>query len=193
MFDELTSCDAVIDRYSSLPSSQIKQLPVPALASTGCVVVTWVTNRAQHLRFVREELYPHWGVEVIAEWLWVKVQTHRFLSKQHCPIPRDRDVWSDVCVGDPDGWVCVSPGLPTQEALWSAGARQVSHRGRCQVTYVCVHLSFCSHVFMYCHSMTLCVSGLQRRMSFHVKDFCSASPQSFIPKNLHCQVHTPVK
>lgn len=61
------------NRYSSLPSSEIKQLPVPALASLGCVVVTWVTNRAQHLRFVREELYPHWGVEVLAEWLWVKV------------------------------------------------------------------------------------------------------------------------
>ncbi|XP_056603026.1 N(6)-adenine-specific methyltransferase METTL4 [Triplophysa dalaica] len=61
------------NRYSSLASSQIKQLPVPALSSPGCAVVTWVTNRAQHRRFVREELYPHWGVEVIAEWFWVKV------------------------------------------------------------------------------------------------------------------------
>lgn len=61
------------NRYSSLPSSQLKKLPVPALAAPGGLVVTWVTNRAKHRRFVREELYPHWAVEVLAEWLWVKV------------------------------------------------------------------------------------------------------------------------
>lgn len=62
-------------RYSSLPSSQLKQLPVPLLASSNCLVVTWVTNRPSHLRFVRDELYPHWGLEVVAEWFWVKVTT----------------------------------------------------------------------------------------------------------------------
>ncbi|XP_041669767.1 N(6)-adenine-specific methyltransferase METTL4 [Cheilinus undulatus] len=62
-------------RYSSLPSTQLKRLPVPLLASPNCLVVTWVTNRPSHLRFVRDELYPHWGVEVKAEWFWVKVTT----------------------------------------------------------------------------------------------------------------------
>ncbi|XP_018549174.1 N(6)-adenine-specific methyltransferase METTL4 isoform X2 [Lates calcarifer] len=62
-------------RYSSLPSSQLKRLPIPLLASTNCLVVTWVTNRPSHLRFVRDELYPHWGIEVLAEWFWVKVTT----------------------------------------------------------------------------------------------------------------------
>ncbi|XP_039983132.1 N(6)-adenine-specific methyltransferase METTL4 [Xiphias gladius] len=62
-------------RYSSLPSSQLKRLPIPLLASTNCLVVTWVTNRPSHLRFVRDELYPHWGIEVVAEWFWVKVTT----------------------------------------------------------------------------------------------------------------------
>ncbi|XP_063062615.1 N(6)-adenine-specific methyltransferase METTL4 isoform X3 [Engraulis encrasicolus] len=60
-------------RYSFLPSSQLKQLPVDVLSSPECLVVTWVTNRPRHLRFVKEELYPHWGVQVLAEWLWVKV------------------------------------------------------------------------------------------------------------------------
>ncbi|XP_073343957.1 N(6)-adenine-specific methyltransferase METTL4 [Pagrus major] len=60
-------------RYSSLPSTQLKRLPIPLLASPNCLVVTWVTNRPSHLRFVRDELYPHWGVEVVAEWFWVKV------------------------------------------------------------------------------------------------------------------------
>ncbi|XDV17533.1 hypothetical protein PO909_023377 [Leuciscus waleckii] len=75
------------NRYSSLPSSQLKQLPVPALAAPECLVVTWVTNRAKHLRFVKEELYPYWAVEVLAEWLWVKVtRTGEFvfpLDSQH--------------------------------------------------------------------------------------------------------------
>lgn len=62
-------------RYSSLPSTQLKRLPVPLLASPSCLVVTWVTNRPSHRRFVRDELYPHWGVEVVAEWFWVKVTT----------------------------------------------------------------------------------------------------------------------
>ncbi|XP_072307103.1 N(6)-adenine-specific methyltransferase METTL4 [Eucyclogobius newberryi] len=62
-------------RYSALPSSQLKKLPIPLLASSNCLVVTWVTNRPSHLRFVRDDLYPHWGVEVVAEWLWVKVTT----------------------------------------------------------------------------------------------------------------------
>ncbi|XP_044196288.1 N(6)-adenine-specific methyltransferase METTL4 isoform X1 [Thunnus albacares] len=62
-------------RYSSLPSSQLKRLPIPLLASPNCLVVTWVTNRPSHLRFVCDELYPHWGVEVVAEWYWVKVTT----------------------------------------------------------------------------------------------------------------------
>uniref|UniRef100_A0A3Q3VPC5 Uncharacterized protein n=1 Tax=Mola mola TaxID=94237 RepID=A0A3Q3VPC5_MOLML len=62
-------------RYSSLPSTQLKRLPIPLLASPNCLVVSWVTNRPSHLRFVRNELYPHWGVEVVAEWFWVKVTT----------------------------------------------------------------------------------------------------------------------
>ncbi|KAK2886591.1 hypothetical protein Q8A73_020537 [Channa argus] len=55
--------------------SRLKRLPIPLLASSNCLVVTWVTNRPSHLRFVRDELYPHWGVDFVAEWFWVKVTT----------------------------------------------------------------------------------------------------------------------
>ncbi|NWV24237.1 METL4 protein, partial [Origma solitaria] len=61
------------NRYSHLSSWQIKQIPVPALAAPNCLVVTWVTNRQQHLRFVKDELYPHWSVKTLAEWHWVKI------------------------------------------------------------------------------------------------------------------------
>ncbi|NXE72735.1 METL4 protein, partial [Cochlearius cochlearius] len=61
------------NRYGHLSSWQIKQIPVPALAAPNCLVVTWVTNRQKHLRFVKDELYPHWSVKTLAEWHWVKI------------------------------------------------------------------------------------------------------------------------
>ncbi|NXR05802.1 METL4 protein, partial [Semnornis frantzii] len=60
-------------RYSPLAPWQIKQLPVPALAAPSCLVLTWVTNRQRHLRFVRDQLYPHWALQPLAEWHWVKI------------------------------------------------------------------------------------------------------------------------
>ncbi|XP_026697939.1 methyltransferase-like protein 4 isoform X1 [Athene cunicularia] len=61
------------NRYSYLSSWQIKQIPVSALAAPNCLVVTWVTNRQKHIRFVKDELYPHWSVKTLAEWHWVKI------------------------------------------------------------------------------------------------------------------------
>ncbi|XP_040826519.1 N(6)-adenine-specific methyltransferase METTL4 isoform X1 [Ochotona curzoniae] len=60
-------------RYSYLSPSEIKQIPVPELAAPNCLVVTWVTNRQKHLRFVKEELYPSWSVGMAVEWHWVKI------------------------------------------------------------------------------------------------------------------------
>ncbi|ELW67706.1 Methyltransferase-like protein 4 [Tupaia chinensis] len=61
------------NRYSYLSPLQIKQIPIPKLAAPNCLVVTWVTNRQKHLRFVKEELYPSWSVQTVAEWHWVKI------------------------------------------------------------------------------------------------------------------------
>ncbi|XP_074064448.1 N(6)-adenine-specific methyltransferase METTL4 [Macrotis lagotis] len=60
-------------RYNYLSSWQIKQLPVPKLAAPNCLVITWVTNRQKHLQFVKDELYPYWSVQTLAEWHWVKI------------------------------------------------------------------------------------------------------------------------
>ncbi|KAF6088617.1 methyltransferase like 4 [Phyllostomus discolor] len=61
------------NRYSYLSQLQIKQIPIPKLAAPNCLVITWVTNRQTHLRFVKEELYPSWSVETVAEWHWLKI------------------------------------------------------------------------------------------------------------------------
>ena len=52
---------------------QIKSLPVPHLLAPGALVGIWVTNKQKYLRFTRTELFPHWSVELVAEWYWVKV------------------------------------------------------------------------------------------------------------------------
>ncbi|KFO27103.1 Methyltransferase-like protein 4 [Fukomys damarensis] len=61
------------NRYSYLSPLQIQQVPIPQLAAPDCLVVTWVTNRQKHLRFVKDELYPSWSVAALAEWHWVKI------------------------------------------------------------------------------------------------------------------------
>ena len=53
---------------------QIKSLPVPQLLAPGALVVVWVTNKQKYLRFAKMELFPHWSVELVAEWYWVKVK-----------------------------------------------------------------------------------------------------------------------
>ena len=52
---------------------QIKSLPVPCLLAPGALVGIWVTNKQKYLRFTRTELFPHWSMELMAEWYWVKV------------------------------------------------------------------------------------------------------------------------
>ncbi|KAG2458223.1 METL4 protein, partial [Polypterus senegalus] len=61
------------NRYQFLPAHQLKQIPVPSLAAPECLIVTWVTNRQKHLRFVKEELYPFWSIEAVTDWWWVKI------------------------------------------------------------------------------------------------------------------------
>lgn len=52
---------------------QIKSLPVPYLLAPGALVGIWVTNKQKYLKFTKTELFPHWSVELVAEWYWVKV------------------------------------------------------------------------------------------------------------------------
>ena len=51
----------------------IKSLPVPQLVAPGALVGVWVTNKQKYLRFTKSELFPHWSVELVAEWFWAKV------------------------------------------------------------------------------------------------------------------------
>ncbi|XP_078353305.1 N(6)-adenine-specific methyltransferase METTL4-like isoform X2 [Oculina patagonica] len=60
-------------KYSFMSLWQIKSLPVPHLLAQGALVGIWVTNKQKYLRFTKTELFPHWSIELVAEWYWVKV------------------------------------------------------------------------------------------------------------------------
>ncbi|KAK1797454.1 hypothetical protein P4O66_008303, partial [Electrophorus voltai] len=117
-------------RYRFLPSSQLKQLPVPELSTAGCVVVTWVTNRPRHLRFVKEELFPHWGVKVVAQWLWVKVtRTGEFVFPLDSPHKKPYEVLllGRSCAGRENTTRCEAE-LPDRRLIVSIPSSLHSHK-----------------------------------------------------------------
>ena len=60
-------------KYQWLSEHDLLQFPLPELCNDGCLVVVWVTNKIRFVDFVRDILFPSWGVEVVAEWHWIKV------------------------------------------------------------------------------------------------------------------------
>lgn len=67
---------------------QIKALPVPQLLSHNALVVVWVTNKPKYIRFTQQELLPHWGIELLTEWYWVKVRKYLALGFLCYVIPQ---------------------------------------------------------------------------------------------------------
>ncbi|XP_005095786.1 N(6)-adenine-specific methyltransferase METTL4 [Aplysia californica] len=59
--------------YWTFEESDLKQIPVPALANEACLVCVWVTNKDSLISCVKNDLFPAWGVELLSEWLWLKL------------------------------------------------------------------------------------------------------------------------
>ncbi|KAL5015761.1 hypothetical protein ScPMuIL_005350 [Solemya velum] len=62
-----------LKKYQQLNNSDLINIPIPKLATAGCLLVVWVTNKEHHRSFVKDELFPAWNTEVLAEWHWLKV------------------------------------------------------------------------------------------------------------------------
>lgn len=70
-------------KYPTLPHFKLKAIPIPDLASHGkCIVGVWVTNHPKFERFVKEVLFPQWGVAYHTTWYWLKVTS---FGKLVCP------------------------------------------------------------------------------------------------------------
>jgi hypothetical protein len=60
-------------QYKWLDKYDICHLPVNQLLSDGGLVAIWVTNKRQLVHWVIDHLIPHWSLEYIGEWTWIKV------------------------------------------------------------------------------------------------------------------------
>ena len=60
--------------YATLTCGQVQALPLRQLChASGALVALWVTNRERIRRFVETSLLPAWGLQLVAEWHWLKV------------------------------------------------------------------------------------------------------------------------
>lgn len=51
---------------------EIARLPIGRLCCPGALVALWCTNRERLRRFVETDLFSAWGLDPVAEWLWLK-------------------------------------------------------------------------------------------------------------------------
>lgn len=63
----------LFSRYSWLGEDEMLSLPVDRMLEQEGLVAIWVTNKRKLVELVRERLFPSWGVQPLAEWLWLKV------------------------------------------------------------------------------------------------------------------------
>jgi hypothetical protein len=64
--------------YEEMDNYDLFQINLPDLllrqaAQKPCLIATWVTNNPKHRRFVRDKLYPDWGISQVVDWWWVKI------------------------------------------------------------------------------------------------------------------------
>ncbi|KAI9098641.1 MT-A70-domain-containing protein [Phlyctochytrium arcticum] len=62
-------------RYQEMDIYDLFKLPVKSLIGPGSLVAVWVTNKSRYQHFVKQKLFPGWGLQLVAEWTWVKVTT----------------------------------------------------------------------------------------------------------------------
>ena len=62
-------------KYDWLPMQRLLELPIDKLAAVGALVAVWVTNKRKYANFVRDVLFPAWGLTKVGEWHWIKTTT----------------------------------------------------------------------------------------------------------------------
>ena len=67
------SCVFPVPRYSWVAGEDLLVLPVGRMLAPSGLVAVWVTNKRKFVNMVTETLFPSWGVQPVAEWLWLKV------------------------------------------------------------------------------------------------------------------------
>ncbi|KAF9366495.1 Methyltransferase-like protein 4 [Mortierella sp. NVP85] len=77
--------NASVDRmghYGTMNMYDLFKIPIPELLgeknehNRSGIVAVWITNRAKAKKVVLKKLFPAWGLELAAHWIWLKVTTH---------------------------------------------------------------------------------------------------------------------
>lgn len=59
--------------YKMMYNQCLGELPLNKLLAPGGIIAVWCTNSNNHLEELRDELFPAWGAEQVAQWIWLKV------------------------------------------------------------------------------------------------------------------------
>eukprot|EP00933_Yihiella_yeosuensis_P052302 TRINITY_DN5032_c1_g1_i1.p1 TRINITY_DN5032_c1_g1~~TRINITY_DN5032_c1_g1_i1.p1 ORF type:complete len:364 (+),score=75.33 TRINITY_DN5032_c1_g1_i1:48-1139(+) len=62
--------------YKTCQLDQLLQIPLLEVLAENAVVAVWVTNDPKKQTFVKEQLFPAWGLQPATEWTWLKVTNH---------------------------------------------------------------------------------------------------------------------
>nr|KAJ3423176.1 hypothetical protein HK105_000991 [Polyrhizophydium stewartii] len=71
--------------YDHMDCWQLKRIPIAKITDAGAIIAVWVTNKQKVHDLVKNRLFPAWGVELAAEWMWLKVS-----SQGEPVVPLDR-------------------------------------------------------------------------------------------------------
>ncbi|XP_057663277.1 N(6)-adenine-specific methyltransferase METTL4 [Diorhabda carinulata] len=61
------------DSYKMIYNDDLKQLPIENLLSDDGLLVVWCTNSKQNSNALLTDLFPHWNVEFVSKWYWLKI------------------------------------------------------------------------------------------------------------------------
>lgn len=61
------------DGYKMMFNNELKNIPLEHLLRKDGLVVVWCTNSAQNLEELLNQIFPKWGIQLLAKWYWVKI------------------------------------------------------------------------------------------------------------------------
>jgi N6-adenosine-specific RNA methylase IME4 len=64
----------IFGSYQTLPNFELFKLKIQNLGNPkGFLIVMWVTNKKKYQHFIKNQLFPYWGVTFLQTWYWLKV------------------------------------------------------------------------------------------------------------------------
>ena len=102
--------------YQTMQNILTEIPPLGNWLATGGIIAIWCTNNLKMIEKVKTVLFPRWGVELVAEWIWLKVVFLKRLAKLR--LHRTVSLW----------WSYPRPFVNLTRYCWLRGNRPLSVR-----------------------------------------------------------------